>query len=103
MIKVNVSAPLVDRLGENFVSEGKITTVGEILNRMLDATLEMDKADKFADKMVKWNLMKRIEDAQTALEPLELDAHEVVMLSDRLALAGFSTTVVGRVGDALAG
>lgn len=97
--------PLLDVKGKEIMEEvdGKkvALTVGEMLVRVLDVVFKNEAEEKFSEKMIKWTLMEKIQKGLTEIGTVDLSAKEVTLLQDRLALAGWSTTIVGRIATAL--
>lgn len=109
--KVQFANHITDRFGQDVTEPDpqvpgttRPVTLGHICNMVLDTKFQKVDADEPISKVQeRWGLIGRITKGEKDFSPVELTAKEVSLLQDRIALAGFSTSVTGRALEMLEG
>lgn len=106
-MKLQFAAALKDRHGEDITEPDpknkglKAITLGQVACAVLDAPFESDKNEGIKEKMRKWDLMRKITEAEADVSPLDLPQEDIVFLKERICKAPYPTTLAGAAMVAL--
>jgi hypothetical protein len=87
-VKIQFAVVLKNRLGEEIIEPApgggqKTVSLGDICSHVLDMSLQ-DDIPTLTDKMRRWELIRKITEADKSLKPLELLDADIEMIKTRL-------------------
>lgn len=107
-MKLQFAVNLTDRHGHDITETDpkekgreKPVSLGQLCCAVLDAPFESDRNEGIKEKMRKWDLMKKITDAEKELSPLDLPIEDITFLKERICKAPYPTTLAGAAMVAL--